>query len=448
MEAALSLRLETLQTQVQQAARVVELIQRVQSAKDFSAAVSKLATELSKLAGNPAAVGWCDAQGQCRLSSLSSPSPHERLWEACLRESVMRESPARWPVADEGQRHLLLAHRQLAVGTGATCLVSAPLRRGDEKICGAMAVIANPAEAEGFQRFLAAAADPLAGTLSLVEQIPHGRWQRLVEQAKQLSSKTGLVCLAVTLVLAGALAFPVTHEVNSSCVLQPVVRRYVPAPFEGRLERTLVEPGDVVTEGQILARLEGRDLQLEISQILSDLHRASKERDGYLAEKEFGRAEVSRFEMERLQGKVDLWERKAGQLEIRSPLDGIVLTGDLRKLEGAPLRIGQTLFEIAPLDDMTAEIEVPDEDVAFVAKDQSVEMRFEAYPDRGWSGTIGRLHPRSETRQQNNVFIAEVQLTNSNAQLRPGMSGRAAIKVGSRSLGWVLLHRLRDRFLM
>jgi hypothetical protein len=64
----------------------------------------------------------------------------------------------------------------------------------------------------------------------------------------------------------------------------------------------------------------------------------------------------------------------------------------------------------------------------------------DAYPGRVWEGSLERLHPRSEVRDDKNVFIAEVALDNAEALLRPGMEGRAKIVSGPQRLGWILFH--------
>jgi hypothetical protein len=57
------------------------------------------------------------------------------------------------------------------------------------------------------------------------------------------------------------------------------------------------------------------------------------------------------------------------------------------------------------------------------------------------AGAIARIHPRSVTREKDNVFLGEIPLDNEDGDLRPGMKGRAAIRTGWRCLGWVLFHR-------
>jgi multidrug efflux pump subunit AcrA (membrane-fusion protein) len=139
--------------------------------------------------------------------------------------------------------------------------------------------------------------------------------------------------------------------------------------------------------------------------------------------------------------KRQLLESRIKNLDIKSPEAGIVVSGDLERSEGAPVTAGQAMYEIAPLDRMIVEIEVRDEDVAHVEVGQTVAVKLEAYPGTIWKGTIDKIHPRSEIRESNNVFIAEVGLEQGGEVLRPGMKGSATITTSSHTLLWILLHK-------
>ena len=132
---------------------------------------------------------------------------------------------------------------------------------------------------------------------------------------------------------------------------------------------------------------------------------------------------------------------RAENLDIKSPVAGIVVTGDLERAEGAPLAMGQTLFEIAPLEQLVIEVAVPDADVSFVRQDQPIAVRLDAYPRDTWQTKLTKVHPRSEIRDENNVFVAEADLDNPDGRLSPGMKGRAVVETDRRSLGWILFHK-------
>ena len=173
----------------------------------------------------------------------------------------------------------------------------------------------------------------------------------------------------------------------------------------------------------------------------ADLQRAAKERAGHVAAHESGKAEVARHEVDRLQLRAQLLEARDQDLEVRSPIDGIVVTGDLREAEGMPLTQGQVLFEVAPLDDMIVELAIPEDDVAYVRRDMHVRIRLDAFPMHRHEALVERIHPRAEIRDQENIFVAEVSLNNELRQLHPGMRGRAWVAAGHGRLGWILFRR-------
>jgi len=241
---------------------------------------------------------------------------------------------------------------------------------------------------------------------------------------------------------------PVPYWIECDCVVQPVVRRYVASPFDGKLNLALVEPGDVVAAGDLLATLDGREIRWEQAGVLAELQRARKERDAHLATQEYSDAEVSKYEMERLQVKSDLLTHRGENLEIRSPIDGIVIAGDLKKTEGAPLQVGQTMFEIAPLRQMSVEIHIPEEEIAYVGEEMPLEVVLDAYPNREWNGQLTSVQPRAEIVEDVNAFVSEVTFDNEKELLRPGMRGRAWVRSDSRMLGWTLFHHAWEKLLM
>ena len=171
-----------------------------------------------------------------------------------------------------------------------------------------------------------------------------------------------------------------------------------------------MEAGDVVSTGQILARMDARELRWEMSGYQADYESEKKKRDAASARDEVSLAQQSDLEMQRLSLKMQLLRHRLQNLEVKSPVDGVVIAGDLKKAEGVPLAIGQTLFEIAPLDQMIVEVAVPESDILYVATGMPVEVRLDADQSELKTGAIKRITPRSETRGNENVFIAEVAL--------------------------------------
>jgi multidrug resistance efflux pump len=305
-----------------------------------------------------------------------------------------------------------------------------------------MAGWASPTLRPETLNFVRAAQLPLASSFQLLVRAQRGPIHRALTAAVRLArGRRGLVLLGAIIGLVGLMLVPVPCQLRCDCELQPVVRRFVAAPFDGPLEKSLVEPGDVVVQDQLLAHMDGREIRWELAGTRADLHRAAKARAGHVATHESGKAELARYEVDRLQVRTELLEHRSDNLEIRSPVDGVVVSGDWKRAEGTPLKTGQTLFEIAPLDRMVLEVAVLERDVPYVEPGMPVRIRFDAFPLKSRTAAVESIHPRSELRDHANVFIAEVPVDNANRLLRPGMRGRAQVTGRPYPLGWNLFRR-------
>jgi multidrug efflux pump subunit AcrA (membrane-fusion protein) len=246
--------------------------------------------------------------------------------------------------------------------------------------------------------------------------------------------------LAISIFIA-VLLIPLTYRVNCECELQPVFRRFVAAPHDGILEKTLVKSGDTIAVDQVIALLDGRKLRIELSGIRANYDGAKKRRESALALGNIAESQIASSEMNRFQSKIEILEQQLTQLEVRSPIHGLVLNGDLEKAEGAPLEMGQTLFEIAPLTEMVAEISIPESEIQYVKSGMPVTFKLNAFPLETWSGKIEHIHPCTEIVDTQSVFVARVRLPNAHNQFRPGMQGSAKIKTKKATLGWNLFHQ-------
>ena len=210
------------------------------------------------------------------------------------------------------------------------------------------------------------------------------------------------------------------------------------------MEETRVEPGDLVAAGDLLARMDGREILWDLSAAEAERSQAVKQRDVDLAEREVTKVLISQFETERLDAKIDVLQFRRENLDVRSAIDGVVLSGSLEKSQSAPVDVGQVLYEIGPLDDLKVEIEVPDIDVAQVQEGQCVKVWIDGLEGVPIEAIIDRIAPRSEVRNDRNVFIAKVALANPDLRFRPGMRGSARISGPLRPLAWNVFHKPWD----
>lgn len=435
-------------------ATLIELVAHVQAAANSDAACQRLADSLqSLLQADAVYVGLCRSGSKdVNLTAIAGGgtidefSEETRLIESVLQETQLRSAGGTWPVRDPDNRHALLSHQQLSESWNDCTIVSVPLQTETGTGTGAILLTfhdtTSTEHAARAERFLRAASDSLGSCLEILQKLADSRWLKWTKSVRALLTRSrlelvGWVCGAIAVVLL----LPIDYTVNGTCELQPVERRFVAAPFDGPLLKCLVEPGDIVQKDQLLAILDGREIRWELAEVQANLHKATKERNTHMSSREFGDAAIALHEIERLQQRSELLAHRDSSLEVRSPADGVVVSGDHREAEGVPLEMGQTLFEIAPLDEMVIEICIPEADVRHVKNGMTVRAQLDAVPEDSIEATIRCIHPRAELRDGVNVFVAEADIVNSSGVLRPGMRGSSDVSTGRRLLGWNLFHK-------
>ena len=437
--------------EAQETAALLEMLEQMTETTDLQHACYRLASNLqSHLKCGQVAIGFrADAKSKCRLTSLSGSANFDKrsafvsAIESTMASSVQNNETIYWSNTDEHSTPIDLANLSVRDALGGKSVLCVPLQSCDHQSNGAIMLLGESSHIDSVEnrRFLNGASSSLSSVLGTIHRSEMGRLPKIVSCGKQFLKSGKMVSSICAVFLASlAMLIPGDHTIQCQSRIEPTACRFIVAPFEGTLEKSLVEPGDLVAKGDLLARMDGREIRWKRASVLADQNQASKKRDAAQASHNYADQQIAQLEIERLAIELKLLDHRAENLEISSPVDGIVTSGDLARVEGAPLSIGQTLFEIAPLERMIAEVAIPDDQIGYAAAKQSVDIRLDAYPNQTWKATITQIQPRSEIRDDANVFIAEVEIDNADGRLRPGMKGRARVVSGQRAFGWILLH--------
>ena len=272
----------------------------------------------------------------------------------------------------------------------------APLLGDSAEPIGAWLLL-DPQDASA-EALLRAAQHPVGACLGLLRS---GRGRTLARLGKKLlgrSPRRRWACLLLALfALALLLAWPRPHRLVCECQLQPVSRRFVAAPFDGTLEKSYVEPGDIVAAGQVMAQMDGRETQLELSALEAESGRGRKKWEASLALDDIYEAQQAKLDMQRLKLKIEILRERQRNLQIKSPQAGIVVSGELKRSEGAPLTVGQNLFEVAPLTRMQVEVAVPESEIAYVRSGMELQIRLDAYPRSTHTARLRNIVPRASS---------------------------------------------------
>ena len=165
---------------------------------------------------------------------------------------------------------------------------------------------------------------------------------RWVVQARTLP-KTLSITAAVLVLLGGLAMWPAQFTLESKGTLEPVVRQDVFAGIDGVVDELFCAHGDTVAKGKRLIKLHNPDLDVAITGVqgdrLANSERLAAVRHSLVVEKKLGVDERIRLEGERMEleqkaiafdHQWDLYKVKQLELDVRSPITGLVITWDLR----------------------------------------------------------------------------------------------------------------------
>ena len=252
---------------------------------------------------------------------------------------------------------------------------------------------------------------------------------------------------------------------DASGYVTPRRRATVSAKVTGKLEEVLVEEGDEVAEGQIVAHLDDADAQaqlaaaraelevaraalVELEVELDDARRTLRRvrglhRDGVASEEELDRAEtaeaarvaalaLARRRVEATQAAVAVADRAVENHVVRAPFAGIVVSKDAQGGEmvspvsagGGYTRTG--IATIVDMDSLEIEVDVNESYIARVEPGQPVEATLDAYPEWRIPASVITVIPTAD-RQKATVRV-RIAFAALDPRILPDMGVRVAFR--------------------
>jgi GAF domain-containing protein/multidrug efflux pump subunit AcrA (membrane-fusion protein) len=281
---------------------------------------------------------------------------------------------------------------------------------------------------------------------ALYERIPMARvFKPLARQTESWAGKPWLSRLsklgAAALIAAVLVVLPAPLRVGGRARVLPENRSPVTAEIEGRVARVLVNEGDRIETGQLLAIMDGNELLAGREQVESRYQIAVRERDRFLAEGDAAEAAVERAKLDGLRAELDLWESRIEDTHLRSPVGGLIATPRIDELQGAKLARGEIFCEIVDAAPHLVEVSVAEADAGLLEVGMPAKVKLYAYPTRSFRGTVKRIGVTAALQDDQRVFTVLVDLGEPEAVLRTGMTGQAKIDTGRTSLARVMLRR-------
>lgn len=202
----------------------------------------------------------------------------------------------------------------------------------------------------------------------------------------------------------------------------------VRARVAGEVVAILVEEGDRVREGQVLARLDGDRLRLRQLKAKASLEKATREYERFVRLHQQGLVSASavdglKYDMEALAASYQLLRLDFDYTTIRAPIPGVVSARNIKV--GRHVDVNDTTFRITDTSRLVASLRIPQTELAKFSAGHRVEVRVDAEPGRTFDTEIDRISPTIDT--DNGTFRATAYIDNDEGRLAPGMFGRFLI---------------------
>jgi RND family efflux transporter MFP subunit len=256
----------------------------------------------------------------------------------------------------------------------------------------------------------------------------------------------------------------------------------VSSEVEGRVEQVMVDVGDRVSRGQVLARVSPVELELTVEQQQAALRQAQarlglRDSDGELrdirdaaevkkaaadladSEQRYRRAqslletgviarqvydeaeskykaakatydlavqqiENLRASMRQTQATLNLANKRLRDTQIRAPFNGYIKTRFV--VTGQYLKVQTPVMAIVNIDPLRVRLNVPEKMSPWVRVGRDVKLTLEAFPGREFTGRIARINPTVDEKTR--TYEIEALVANRHGELKPGSFVKSTIQ--------------------
>ncbi len=210
--------------------------------------------------------------------------------------------------------------------------------------------------------------------------------------------------------------------------VRPKLSASVAAQVSGAIQQMLVVPGQSVKQGELLARIDAREIQARLDQAQPVRERAQKDTERYrtllkqnaVTQQEFDATE-SRFRV--AEAAVAEAQTQLGYTKVTAPFDGIITAkradvGDL----ASP---GRPLLDLESVSALRLEADVPEALISKVKLNDRLPVRVPA-AKAFLQGTVAEIIPTADPASR--TFRVKLDLPTT-PDLRSGQFGRVAVPV-------------------
>ena len=212
------------------------------------------------------------------------------------------------------------------------------------------------------------------------------------------------------------------HYFQATGSVEAVNEAFISPQISGKIVRILVEEGDNVKKGQLLAQLDTEIIENNIKEIKTSLELAkiTYEKQKELWDKNIG-SEIqylqAKNKYESLKQRLETLRSQYDLSFIKSPIDGYV--DDVSQKLGEVAVPGRVLFHVVNLNNLLIKAKVSEVYLPLIKKGDSITINFPSLPGISLKTVISRIgqviNPADRT------FTVETKIKNKNNMIKPNM---------------------------
>ena len=220
----------------------------------------------------------------------------------------------------------------------------------------------------------------------------------------------------------------VSANYNGTTTLEAQDEAVVVAKVSGVIKKIMVEEGQVVNAGQVLAKLEDEQFGLAVAEAESKLNQLASEfkrnerlyQDKIVGEDAYERIK-SQYETQK--SLYSMAKLNLAYTEIKAPISGVV--SDRMIKVGNMLTINQSTFRITNFDPLWAVLHVPEKELSKLRVGYPASLSADALPGKAYQAKILRISP--VVISGSGTFKVTLEVRDQTRELKPGMFTRVNI---------------------
>jgi len=277
--------------------------------------------------------------------------------------------------------------------------------------------------------------------IGLLQPIAAWRSRVMGMSGRRLLARYGLPAL----VILGIALFPWQQRTSANAAeLLPADRLPLRATVGGLVTQVLVEEGELLEPGQLLAVLRDDELSISHSEAQAGHSSAVRAAASARARGDESGERLAQITAEELADRVRLLSDQLGRTELRAPASGVVLTMRPWERVGEWIDAGETFVVLGRTEALELEARIPQRHIDRVRVGQRVRLKVEARPEHTFIGRVNEIAPQAEpgVGGGESTFVVRAGIDNSEQLLLPGMRARAKVIGDRRPLVWIVIRPL------